>query len=140
MVGASYCIARNFRMVQIFAYFEHMQIVRKLKPTKFLLQILRLPNYFSHGNFFLYGAPDVPVNKVAYGLVSLMVNETYNIYPNMCPRGCGLNDQKIRNFELRNFILMENSKLYENVHQRKFSAIWYQLGYTTKTKWETFVL
>ena len=29
-----YCIAGNVRMVQIFAYFEHVQIVRKLEPTK----------------------------------------------------------------------------------------------------------
>ena len=29
-----YHIARNFQVVQIFAYFEHIQIVQRLEPKK----------------------------------------------------------------------------------------------------------
>ena len=32
---AGYCIAGNFRMVQILAYFEQIQIVQKLESMKF---------------------------------------------------------------------------------------------------------
>ena len=43
-------------MVQIFAYFEHMQTMQKLEPTKFFLGNTKLPDY---------GTPDVPINMVA---------------------------------------------------------------------------
>ena len=51
----NYRIVGNFWIVQIFAYFKHIQIARKLGPTctKFWLVIMRLPYSFLHGNFHL---------------------------------------------------------------------------------------
>ena len=53
-------------MVQILAYFEHIQIVQKLEPTKNFSP--RLPDSFLHGNFastIQCSTPDIPVNTVA---------------------------------------------------------------------------
>ena len=41
-------IAGNFGMMQIFAYFEHMQIVRKLEPTIIFTQNYDITQFFPH--------------------------------------------------------------------------------------------
>ena len=55
--------SRKFRKVQFFSYFEHTQIVRKIEPRKFFLEITRF--FLTRQLFVYYGAPDVPVNMVA---------------------------------------------------------------------------
>ena len=51
-------------MVQIFAYFEHMQIVRKLEPTKNFTSDYPTPSRTAT-LCLLDGAPDAPVSMVA---------------------------------------------------------------------------
>ena len=59
-------------MVQIFAYCEHMQIVRKLDRMKRLPKITQF--FLTWQVFVYYHAPDVPVNMAAsYLFIALMV-------------------------------------------------------------------
>ena len=61
-----YCIAGNFRMVQIFAYFEHIQIMQKLGPMRIFSRDYKSTRFFLAQQLFVYyGASDVPVNMVA---------------------------------------------------------------------------
>ena len=62
----NYRIARNFQAVKIFAYFEHMQIVQKLEPTKIFDRDYDITRFFLAWQLFAYYvAPDVPVNMTA---------------------------------------------------------------------------
>ena len=86
-------------MVQIFAYFEHIKIVRKLEPTKSFTQDYEITRFFLVQQLFVhYGAPDVPVNLVAtyhYGLDGdrSMHHKLKSLnQPSVCFRGCGLKD------------------------------------------------
>ena len=72
----AYCIAGNFQMVQIFAYFEHIQTVRKIEATKIFPQDYEITRFFLTQQLFVhYSTPDVPVNMVAAYMVALMVKE-----------------------------------------------------------------
>ena len=52
-------------MVQIFAYFNRIQIVQKLEPTKIFAWDDETTRFFLVRELFIYyGAPDVPVNMV----------------------------------------------------------------------------
>ena len=52
--------------MQIFTYFEHMQIVQKLEPTKNFAQDYNITKFFLGRKLFVYYvAPDVHVNMVA---------------------------------------------------------------------------
>ena len=62
----TYCIAGNFQMVQIFAYFEHLQIVQKLELTKIFVWEYEITRFYLARQLFVdYGAQDVPINIVA---------------------------------------------------------------------------
>ena len=55
-------------MVQILAYFKHIQIVRNLEPTKTFDQDYKIiiTRFFLAWQLFIYyGTRDVPVNMVA---------------------------------------------------------------------------
>ena len=55
-----------FRLVQIFAYFEHVQIVQNLDPTKSFAWGYKIAQFFLTRQFFVYyGAADVTVSVVA---------------------------------------------------------------------------
>ena len=50
-------------MVQIFAYFKYIQIVRTLEPTKVFARVYEITQFYIAWQLFIYfGAPDVPVN------------------------------------------------------------------------------
>ena len=56
---------QNTAQGEIFAYFEHMQNVWKLEPTKVFITKYEITQFFLARQCFLYyGAPDVPVNMV----------------------------------------------------------------------------
>ena len=105
-------------MVQIFVYFEHMQIVRKLEPTKIFAQDYDITRLFLAWQLFVYYiAPDVSGNMVATyhhldGERSMHHESNSSNQPNVCPRGCGLKNQG--NSKIR------TSKFYSN---RKFEII-----------------
>ena len=124
-----YRIAGNFSTVQIFAYFEHIQIVQKLEPMKILPWDDETTWFFLVWQLFVYYcAPDVPENMVGMrnhrldGERSMHWVEKFELAQ---PGGVAWRSWKIWTLELWNFILMENSKLYKNMCQRKFPAIWY---------------
>ena len=56
-------VAGNFRVVQIFAYFEHIQIVQELELAKLFTQDYPILSHTS--SFVCYAAPDVTVSMVA---------------------------------------------------------------------------
>ena len=47
-------------MVQIFAYFEHIQIVQKIEPTKLFPEMTRQPNFPLTGTFRLFHCSKCP--------------------------------------------------------------------------------
>ena len=87
-------------MVQIFVYFEHMQIVRKLEPMKIFTRDYDITQFFLARQLFVYYVfLDVPVNIVAAyhrhdGERSMHHESNSSSWPNVCPKGCGLKDQK----------------------------------------------
>ena len=61
-----YCVMGIFWLVQIFAYFEHIQIVWKLEHANFFARDYKITWFFLARQLFVYyGAPDAPVNMVA---------------------------------------------------------------------------
>ena len=82
-------------MVQIFAYFKHIQIVRKLELAKIFPEITSFPDSFFAQQLFvyyLYKTPDVPVNMVATydrldGERSMHYESKFQISPTCVPGG-----------------------------------------------------
>ena len=61
----------GFRLVQIFAYIENIQIILKLGPTKNFARDYEITRFFLAQQLLVnYSDPDVPVNMVgAYHLL-----------------------------------------------------------------------
>ena len=111
-------------MVQIFAYFEYVQSVWKLEPTNILLDTrtysLQWFSMVSEASLALQTRIIASIEKEVRAM-----NRKVRISPTCVAEGVAWRTWKIRKFELRNLILAENSKLYENMHQQKFPAIRY---------------
>ena len=67
--------------MQIFSYFEHMQIVQNLQCTKIFTWDYEIIWFFlSRQVVIYYGAPDVPVNMVAFQGVLVEGPGKFKIY------------------------------------------------------------
>ena len=69
----TYRRAGNFRMVQIFAYFERIQIVEKLENTKLFSREYEITRFFTARQLFVYyRTQDVPVRPLQYNSLFLI--------------------------------------------------------------------
>ena len=100
-------------MVQIFAYFEHMQIVRKLEPAIIFPGDDETSRFFLVHQLFIYdGAPDVPVSMAGTchhldGERSMKTSSVKKFkLVQRVSQGCGLNGTE--NLKIR------TSKFYSN--------------------------
>ena len=116
-------------MVQIIAYFEQMQIVRKLKPTKSFAQEYKFTRLFLARQLLVYyGAGDVPCKHGSPPrIITLMVKEactmsrTVKNSPTCVPGACW---KDLENLKIATkFYSKGKLKIIRKMHQQKFPSI-----------------
>ena len=119
LYSTMYRIVRIFRTVQISAYFECIQIVRKLLSAKFFSLLYKIIQFFLTQQFFVkYSAPDVPVNMVAVyrrldGKKACTMSQKFRISPMCVPGKCGLIDMENSKFRTPKFYSNRKLKSYK---------------------------